>query len=57
MGDKYTDKVPTVGRKNLGKQQNLEVESGKELAPTGYGTTKLANTADKNDPKPGPGGG
>ncbi len=56
MGDKYTDKVPTVGTKNLGKQKKLEVESAKELAPTGYGTTKLAGNK-KNDPKPGPGGG
>lgn len=58
MGDKYTDKVPTVGTKNLGKQKNREVETATELAPTGKGTTKQKNTQGKSftTPKPGEGG-
>ena len=58
MGKKYSDKVPTVGSKNLGKQKNQEVETATELAPTGKGTNKIQDNKNKNfqNPKPGEGG-
>lgn len=56
MGDKYSDKVPTVGTKNLSKQKIQEVETASELAP---GKSKAGqNTQSKQykTPKPGEGG-
>lgn len=43
MGDKYSDKVPTIGTKNIGKQKMQEVETAEELTPTSRGLTKTAN--------------
>lgn len=57
MGKKG-DGVPTVGTKNLGPQKYQEVEIAEDIAPTGYGTTKLKDNEPQSyrknkTPKPG----
>lgn len=58
MGNKKGDGVPTIGTKNLGQQKFQEVEIAEDIAPTGYGTTKLNKNepqANKNNKTPKPG--
>jgi len=56
MGDKYTDKVPTVGTKNLGKQKFQEVETAAELAPSKGKAKEKGQSKQFQNPKPGEGG-
>lgn len=58
MGKKKGDGVPTIGTKNLGKQKYQDVEIAEDIAPNGYGTTKLNNNEPQSYkkekiPKPG----
>lgn len=58
MVKKKGDGVPTIGTKNLGQQKFQEVEIAEDIAPTGYGTTKINNNepqAYKKDMTPKPG--
>lgn len=56
MVKKQTDKVPTVGTKNLNKQKIQEVETAAELTPTGKGKLKDSKEKSFTAPKPGEGG-
>lgn len=51
MGDKYSDSVPTIGTKNIGKQKSQEVESSEELSPTGRAVSNMKKNSSPNRPK------